>query len=142
MSKSKTNELKGRCLCGKCTYLATPKHMEASVCHCESCRRWGGVLFSVDVGNSVHSVEGPTQTYASSPHMNRISCRICSAPLFREVIGQDQYYAVMHCFDDPSAFDFSLEIFINEKPANYDLKGDHPRLTADQFWQMQAKTST
>ena len=43
----------GRCLCGAVTFTATPRGgMHA--CHCDTCRRLsGGILFSVDCGDSV-----------------------------------------------------------------------------------------
>ncbi len=129
----------GRCLCGACTFEATPREMKSSVCHCVICRRWAGVQFSVDVGSDLSHVEGPVSVYPSSPHMNRYSCELCSAPLYREVVGQDQYYVIMQCFDDPSNFPLAIEIFIDEKPASYALEGDHPRLTGNEFRAMQVE---
>jgi hypothetical protein len=32
-------------------------------------------------------------------------------------------------FDDPSSFVLTREIFIDKKPEDYALAGDHPRLT-------------
>ncbi len=110
--------------------------MECSVCHCETCRRWAGVQFSVDVGGSLHDVAGPIEFYASSEHMNRYSCRECAAPLFRLSRGDGRYYVVMQSFDEPDAFDFTLEIFVDEKPGNYALAGERTRLTADEFLAM------
>ncbi len=134
-------EIQGRCLCGKCTFRATPQKMECSVCHCETCRRWAGVQFSVDVGGSLHDAKGPITCYASSEHMNRYSCSECSAPLYRLSTGDGRYYAVMQTFDDPSAFDFTLEIFVDEKPSNYTMAGERPRLTSDQLWKMMDEKS-
>ncbi len=129
--------LNARCLCGACSYTAQPVKMETSVCHCETCRRWaGGALFSVDVGKSLRDVQGPVSVYASSAMMNRVSCSICSAPLYRESLGDGKYYAAMMAFKRPGDFDFTMEIFIDEKPSNYDFAGDRPRLTGDEFWQM------
>ncbi len=132
-------EIQGRCLCGACTFRATPEKMECSVCHCETCRRWAGVQFSVDVGQSLHDAKGPISSYASSAHMTRYSCSECSAPLYRLSTGDGRYYVVMQSFDDPAAFDFTLEIYVDEKPANYAMAGNRPRLTGEEFCAMIAE---
>ncbi len=35
----------------------------------------------------------------------------------------------VQAFEDPSVFDMADEIYIDCKPGNYALVGDHPRLT-------------
>jgi hypothetical protein len=39
----------------------------------------------------------------------------------------------MGTFDDQAPFNFKGEIYIDEKPLVYDLAGDHPRLTGEEF---------
>ena len=71
----------GRCLCGAVTFTATPNGgMHA--CHCSTCRRQsGGILFSVDCGDSV-AVTGEVATYVSSDWATRQFCPACGTGLF------------------------------------------------------------
>ncbi len=39
----------------------------------------------------------------------------------------------MGTFDDLMPFKLASEIYIDKKPALYDLVGNHPRLTGDEF---------
>ncbi len=81
-------------------------------------------------------VKGEVLSFASSGHMNRFSCARCGAGLYREAVPEGRYYAVMQAFEDPGAFDFTLEIFMDEKPRNYAFFGERTRLSADEFLAM------
>jgi hypothetical protein len=39
----------------------------------------------------------------------------------------------MGTFDDLKPFKLACEIYIDKKPALYDLAGNHPRLTGEEF---------
>ncbi|MFV0411033.1 MAG: GFA family protein [Paracoccus sp. (in: a-proteobacteria)] len=130
--------MNGRCLCGACTYSGHAAAMETGVCHCETCRRWaGGVLFSVDLGDRIDVAEGaPLLVYASSPGMDRVSCARCGAAIYRYSRVLNRYFAVMQALDSPGDFDFMLQIFIDEKPANYDFANKTVTLTGPEAMAM------
>ena len=120
----------GRCLCGAVTFTATPVHgMHA--CHCESCRRWsGGVYLGVDCGDSVEVANADSvTTFESSAWADRSFCSACGSTLFWTLKAGGMTAVSVQAFDDPSAFAFENEIFIDAKPANYAFAGDRPRLT-------------
>jgi len=122
--------LTGRCLCGAVAFTAVPKHgMHA--CHCESCRRWtGGVYLGVDCGDSVEvATPGAVTTYESSAWASRSFCRTCGSTLFWTLKAGGMIAVSLQAFDDPSAFAFDSEIFIDSKPGNYDFAGDRVRMT-------------
>ncbi|VTO14453.1 GFA family protein [Brevundimonas vancanneytii] len=121
-------QLNGRCLCGAVRFSATPKGgMHA--CHCEWCRRTsGGVSLSVDCGDTVE-VEGPLTTYDSSDWAERQFCSACGSNLFWRLKAGGMAMVSVQAFDDPSAFAFDSEIYIDAKPANYAFAGDHTRMT-------------
>lgn len=122
--------LSGRCLCGAVTFTATPKP-DMHACHCEACRRWsGGVYLSVDCGDTLE-VADPSAlgTYDSSDWADRQFCRTCGSTLFWRLKAGGVTAVSVQAFDDPSAFPFKDEIFIDAKPGNYDFAGDRPRLT-------------
>ncbi|GAA0634273.1 GFA family protein [Brevundimonas lenta] len=125
--------LSGRCLCGAVTFTAVPEHgMHA--CHCESCRRWsGGVYLSVDCGDSLEVADpAAVGTYDSSEWADRQFCRTCGSTLFWRLKAGGITAVSVQAFDDPGAFAFKDEIFIDSKPANYAFAGDRPRLTGEE----------
>lgn len=118
----------GRCLCGAVTFTARPKP-DMHACHCAFCRRWsGGVYLSIECEDLEVADPGAVGVYASSDWAERRFCKTCGSSLFW--VMKDGGTAVsIQAFDDPSAFTFADEIFIDSKPANYDFAGDRPRLT-------------
>lgn len=120
--------LSGRCLCGAVTFTAVPQGgMHA--CHCESCRRVsGGVSLSTDCGDSVE-VSGPLSTYDSSEWAERQFCPSCGAGLFWRLKAGGITMVSVQAFDDPGAFAFENEVYIDSKPGSYAFAGDRPRLT-------------
>jgi len=125
--------LSGRCLCGAVTFTAIPKH-SMHACHCESCRRWtGGVYLGVECGDSVE-VANPeaVAVYDSSDWATRSFCRTCGSTLFWSLKAGGLTAVSVQAFDDPSAFPFDSEIFIDSKPGNYDFAGDRVRMTGDE----------
>ncbi len=135
MSAETGYPVRGRCLCGACTYTARAAAQTTSVCHCETCRRWaGGALFSVDLGSSLDvAYDAPLLHYASSANMDRVCCAKCTAPLFRQNLTTGNYYGVLQSMDDPDDFLFDLQIFIEEKPANYEFANKTVVLTGAEF---------
>ena len=129
--------LAGRCLCGAVTFTATPQGgMHA--CHCENCRRIsGGVSLSVNCGDSLEVV-GPVATYDSSEWAERQFCPACGSGLFWRLKAGGMTMVSVQAFDDPGAFGFESEIYIDSKPANYDFAGDRPRLTGAEVEAMYA----
>lgn len=141
MDISTTGEpLKGRCLCGAVTFTAAPLGgMHA--CHCESCRRIsGGVSLSVDCGDSV-AVEGPLATYESSDWAERQFCSRCGAGLFWRLKAGGMTMVSIQAFEDPGAFVFEDEIYVDHKPRNYAFAGDRPRRTEAEVLAMYASAA-
>lgn len=123
----------GRCLCGAVTFTATPNGgMHA--CHCPTCRRQsGGILFSVDCGDSVE-VTGEVATYVSSEWATRQFCPACGTGLFWRSNDGAITMVSAQAFDDPSVFALDDEFCIESKPTTYALAGERPRLTTDELW--------
>lgn len=123
-----STRLKGRCLCGAVTFTATPKG-GMGACHCEMCRRMsGGVFLAVQCEDDV-AAEGPVRTYDSSPWAVRQFCGDCGSTLFWRPKAGGSAAVSVQAFEDPGAFVFESEIFIDSKPGNYGFIGDRPRLT-------------
>jgi len=115
--------LKGSCLCGACTFTATPAGNGANVCHCEMCRKWSaGMYMSVDCGDTV-IFEDTTHLgiYRGSAWGERVFCKSCGASLVWRMQDGTGSGVSMQAFDDPSQFVLKMQWFIDKKPDNYAL---------------------
>ena len=125
---------KGHCLCSAVSYTAEDVQTDIHSCHCNMCRRWGGGPgFAASVGSIAFDGEEHISRYDSSDWAERGFCNRCGTNLFFRLKEADHYILMTGAFDDQSVFNLKGEIFIDEKPATYDLAGDHPRLTGDEF---------
>ena len=125
---------KGHCLCGAVSYEAREVQKEIHSCHCSMCRRWsGGPAFAASVGSVEFSGEENIGRYDSSAWAERGFCTRCGTNLFYRLKERDQYVLWMGSFDDASIFELHGEIYVDEKPDWYDLAGDHPRQTGEEF---------
>ena len=123
--------LHGGCLCGAVRFSAEPEKREIGVCHCSICRKWsGGPWLAVECGGSLE-VEDPANVnaYRSSEWAERCSCKTCGTALYYKLVEQDYYVASAEAFDDLSGFEFTQEIFIDEKPAYYSFANETAKMT-------------
>ena len=132
--------LTGTCLCGASTFAAELGPQGAGVCHCGMCRKWsGGILMSVDCGNSVRFNEGATLgSYKGSEWGERIFCTTCGSSLVWQTQDGNNQHVSIQCFEDPSQFDLKVELFIDKKPANYALAGERAVMTEAEVYAMYA----
>jgi hypothetical protein len=124
--------LAGQCLCGAVRFTAIPKRNEMGVCHCGMCRRWaGGVFTAVSCGTSVE-IEDDNQlgVYRSSDWGERCFCKNCGSTLFWRMRDESNTAVSAQAFSDPGRFLFTSQIFIDEKPANYDFANETEKLTS------------
>lgn len=131
--------MKGKCLCGTIEVVAND-HDEVGLCHCSLCRRWsGGPMFAVHCGTEVVFSGGQPASYRSSDWAERGFCPHCGTHLFYHLLPNDEYILPAGLFQDQE-FSLTNEIFIDEKPAYYELKNDTRKLTGQQvFEQFAAK---
>ena len=127
-------EATGRCLCGAVTYAAKEVATDVHSCHCDMCLRWnGGPGFAVTVGQVSFKGERNITRFDSSEWAERGFCNRCGTNLFYHLKEGDLYVLWMGTFDDLKPFKLAGEIYIDKKPALYDLAGEHPRLTGEEF---------
>ncbi len=115
--------LQGSCLCGACTFTATPVGPSANVCHCAMCRKWtGGMYMAVDCGDTI-VFDDMTHVgiYRGSEWGERVFCKSCGASLVWRMQDGSGSGVSIHAFDDPSQFELTNQWFIDKKPANYAL---------------------
>jgi len=116
-----TKTLQGRCLCGTVTISAEPARPHIEACHCDMCRRWGGIAFTgIQCGSKV-SFKGEEHItrYNSSAWAERGFCKQCSTNLFYLFKPANNYSVTAGLFDDINCMTMNEEIFIDEKPDFY-----------------------
>jgi len=128
--------MSGRCLCGAIKFSAAATGMAMTACHCGMCRRWaGGALMTVDCAGEL-MLEGAENlaVYRSSEYGERCFCKTCGTTLFWRMQDGSLTEISAQAFDDPGAFHFAQEIFIDEQPGNYAFAGHRKRLTGAEFF--------
>ncbi|WP_430009046.1 GFA family protein [Methylophaga lonarensis] len=126
--------MKAKCLCGSIEVDA-PDHNEVGLCHCSMCRRWaGGPMFAVHCGTDVRFNGQEPSRYQSSDWAERGFCPSCGTHLFYHLLPSNEYILPAGLFQDQE-FNLSSEIFIDEKPAYYELKNDTHKMTGQQVFE-------
>ena len=125
------DSLKGHCLCGAVTVEATPKRHQVEACHCDMCRRWGGIAFTgIQCGSDVtFTGEEHITRYKSSDWAERGFCSQCGTNLFYRFVPANTYSLLAGLFDDLGDIGLAEQIFIDEKPAWYDFAQDTVKKT-------------
>ncbi len=85
------------------------------------------------VGSIEISGEDQLSVFKSSDWAERCFCKQCGTHLFFRMPESGMTIVWAGAFDDQSALKLTGEIYIDEKPASYDLAGDHPRQTGEEF---------
>ena len=129
--------LSGQCLCGAVKFKAVPAAMEMAVCHCGMCRRWaGGAFMCAECASLEFEDERALGVFVSSAWGERLFCKQCGSSLVWRTKDRAHVAVSIHALDQPSAFTFTGEIFIDEKPSNYSFAEDTQKLTGQQVFEM------
>ena len=138
MTEASGQTLKGACVCGACSFTATPVSTSVAACHCGMCRKWsGGMYFAVDCGTSVAFADGaPLGSYKGSEWGDRVFCKGCGSSLMWQMQDGTFQHVSMQAFDDPSQFVLDHEIFIDRKPDNYALANETKKTTEAEVFAM------
>ena len=124
----------GHCLCGAVRFTATPKMEEMGVCHCAMCRRWtGGTFMAVECRDVVVEDDSQLGVYTSSDWGERVFCTSCGSTLFWRMRNGSHTSVSAQAFDDPGAFRFTTEIFVDEQSPNYAFANETKRLTGPEL---------
>ncbi|MGI3169731.1 GFA family protein [Pseudooceanicola sp. C21-150M6] len=127
-------EKSGGCLCGRVRFTARNVPEEASLCHCELCRRWTGsalVGVALPIDNVTWSTKQPIATGGIKDWAERAWCDHCGSHLWFRVTEpgpwSEEIELPLGLFDDPSGFTIAAEIYIDHKPDSYAYRGAEDR---------------
>lgn len=118
---SNLKKVSGRCLCGSVSYEFEITEQVFDVCHCSICRKWsGGPGFGVTAATVPRFIgENHIQTYSSPDWAERAFCNKCGTHLFYRLKDKSFTNFQLGALDNCGDYRFSLQIFIDSKPANY-----------------------
>lgn len=131
-----TSTYKGTCLCGAVSLHIEHKNPYLGVCHCGICRRWGGGPFMTLECHSAPRIEGleHVQTYSSSEWAERGFCSKCGTHLFYRLREGEFYAIAAGLFDQGKDWPFALQVFIDEKPDNYQFANVTREMTGEEVF--------
>ncbi len=130
MSKSATS-----CLCGSVKITVENVNPQFTVCHCESCRAWGGApFFAVQCGTDV-KIEGTEKVkmYNSSDWADRGFCTDCGTHLFFKFKKSGEYNMPVGLFPDLKGLEMSMQYFSDQRPDYYCFSNETKELTRDEI---------
>lgn len=128
---SDKNALSGACLCGAVSITIAPKERHFDACHCTMCRRWGGSpAMTINATHAMNILnEDAIGVYQSSDWAERGFCKTCGTHLFWRLRDQSFCTVPAGLFGGLEDFDFTLEIYVDEKPSNYSFAGNRKMMT-------------
>ena len=122
---------KASCLCGAVTINATQINPKLTVCHCESCRQWGGgPYFAVRCGTQVEiDGEEHNATYDSSAWATRSFCKSCGSHLFYKLKKTGEYNVSAGLFSRLKELKMDMQYFSDQRPEYYCFSNDTKQMT-------------
>lgn len=132
---------KASCLCGSVTLTANQINPKLTVCHCESCRAWGGApYFAVRCGTKVE-IEGgeKIKMYASSAWASRGFCSECGTHLFYKLNKTGEYNVSAGLFKDVQGLVMDMQYFSDQRPDYYCFSNQTKEMTRAQIMEYFAK---
>jgi len=110
-----------QCLCGAVSITATDINPKFTVCHCDTCRTWGGApFFAVQCGKNVTLTGGDNiKRFASSPWATRGFCGNCGTHLFYQLNKSGEYNMPVGLFPTLSGLAMEMQYFSDQRPGYY-----------------------
>ena len=121
----------GGCLCGAVSFAgALRKGRVLDACHCSMCRRWSGSPFlGVELSSFKVNDGSVVNRYRSSDWAERWSCKRCGSALVYKFLPGDWFTVGYGFLDDQTGYEFTTEIYIDEKPDAYAFANDTCKMT-------------
>lgn len=130
MSESITN-----CLCGGVKITVAKINPKFTVCHCDSCRSWGGApFFAVQCGADV-KIDGSdkVKTYDSSSWACRGFCIDCGTHLFYKFKESGEYNMPVGLFPNLTGLEMDMQYFSDQRPEYYCFSNQTKEMTRDEI---------
>jgi len=128
--------VRGRCLCGACTFSVTLRDENVDACHCGQCRTWaaGPFMDVMALSAPVFDDQDAVGVYRSSEWGERLFCKTCGSALaWRFADDHDKIAISAFAVPLSDAATFRSEVFIDAKPRFYDFAQDTKKMTGEEL---------
>lgn len=119
------------CLCGAVKIVTEEVDPKFTVCHCQSCRTWGGgPFFAVKCGSKV-KIEGDAyvKMYKSSSWASRGFCTECGTHLFYKLKATGEYNMPVGLFPNLDGLEMNMQYFSDMRPSYYCFSNETKEMT-------------
>tara|TARA_Y100000588_G_C14268646_1_gene931202 strand:- start:2191 stop:2616 length:426 start_codon:yes stop_codon:yes gene_type:complete len=126
-----SNKSFGSCLCGDVEIEVINVNPNFTVCHCDTCRNWGGgPLFAVQCGTEV-KIKGAEKVkeYESSPWASRGFCSTCGTHLFYRLKKTGSYNMPVGLFSNIKDLVMTTQYFSDLRPDYYCFSNQTQEMT-------------
>ncbi|GGY01044.1 aldehyde-activating protein [Litchfieldella qijiaojingensis] len=134
---SATNEYRGSCLCGAVSLTIKADDQDVGACHCNMCQTWGGgpLLALESIKEVKIDGENEVTVFQSSDWAERGFCRQCGTHLFYRLQDGNHYAIPVGLVDSSGPWNFTTQIFIDEKPSFYDFANQTRNMTGHEVFE-------
>ncbi|QTC00540.1 GFA family protein [Alcaligenes sp. SORT26] len=124
----------GKCLCGAVSISFQQDKPSISACHCGICRNWAGGPFLSLESHKAPVIQGEehVRSYASSEWAERSFCDVCGTHLFYRLKAGGFHAISAGLFKDSGSWPFELQVFIDDKPDNYQFANKTREMTGEE----------
>ena len=119
------------CLCGAVQITVEKINTKFTVCHCQSCRTWGGApFFAVQCGTQV-DIKGrdKVKMYESSSWASRGFCSECGTHLFFKFKESGEYNMPVGLFSNLKGLTMDMQYFTDKRPDYYCFSNQTKEMT-------------
>jgi len=119
------------CLCGRVKIEVINLNPKFTVCHCDTCRKWGGgPFFAVQCGTEVE-IQGAEHIteYNSSAWATRGFCAACGTHLFYRLNKSVGYNIPVGLFSKDNDFVMTMQYFSYQRPDYYCFSNQTEEMT-------------
>jgi len=128
---SKLIKNKASCLCGSVKIDVSNVNPKFTVCHCDTCRNWGGgPFFAVQCGTEVE-IKGTEKVteYNSSSWASRGFCSNCGTHLFYRLNQNGSYNMPVGLFTKVNNLVMTMQYFSDQRPDYYCFSNQTQEMT-------------
>lgn len=123
------------CLCGAVSITANNIDPKFTVCHCQSCRTWGGApFFAVKCGTQV-TIRGEehVKLFESSSWAARGFCTECGTHLFYKFKETGEYNMPVGLFSTLEGIVMDMQYFSDMRPSYYCFSNETKEMTTEEI---------
>jgi len=129
------SQLETSCLCNAVKITAENADPKFTVCHCQTCRTWGGApFFAVKCGTKV-TIDGEenVKMFESSSWASRGFCTECGTHLFYKLKASGEYNIPVGLFPNLKGLEMDMQYFSDMRPSYYCFSNETKELTTSEI---------